>query len=222
VAKAFFWNSLGSFQTVSKCTVESSRYVLLFTMLVFQACSSSVEATPTLEQLAPAPPKLAQSTSIALTPTVEILEPTPTFEPPAGFKQYQDTVVGVSVYVPESWVVIEVDPGQLAYLLSYPEDKYIGGEAFQSGDTKCDLYFRHPDANIGELIQEWKSGPFTTVISENEIVLQDGKIGTKIEIESMGHSVSVFTEVNERVVVLSCFGELGLFDQITATLGESK
>jgi hypothetical protein len=191
-------------------------------MLIFQACSSSVEATPTLEQLAPPPPTLAQSTPITSTPTVEILEPTPTFEPPAGFKQYQDTVVGVSVYLPESWVVIEAEPGQLAYLQSYPEDKYVGGEAFQSGDTKCDLYIRPPDTNIGESIQEWKSGPFTTVISENEIVLRDGNIGTKIEIESMGHSVSVFAEINERVVVLSCFGELDLFDQIAATLGTSK
>ncbi len=56
------------------------------------------------------------------TPTIEIPEPTisPAIEPPPGFKRYQDSVVGVSVFVPESWVVTEVDPGRLAILQAAP------------------------------------------------------------------------------------------------------
>lgn len=66
------------------------RYTVVFAMLIIQSCSVFVTATPTPEQPSPVPP----------TPTTEILEPTtlPAIEPPAGFKQYQDTVVGVSIY----------------------------------------------------------------------------------------------------------------------------
>lgn len=207
--------------------IKFSRYVLLFTMLILQACSSSDLVTPTLEQPNPIPatqtlepPSPAQATpTLTLTSTAEVLTPTPTFEPPEGFKKYQDSVVGVSVFIPENWAVIEVDPGQLAYLQSYPEDKYIGGEPFQPGDTKCDIYIRPPGTSIAESIQEWKSGPFTTVISENEITLRNGQYGTRIELENMGHSVSVFTEINKRVVVLACFGDLAHFDEISLTLG---
>lgn len=66
------------------------RYTVVFVMLIIQSCSVFVTATPTPEQPSPVPP----------TPTTEILEPTtlPAIEPPAGFKQYQDTAVGVSIY----------------------------------------------------------------------------------------------------------------------------
>jgi len=155
----------------------------------------------------------------APTPTAEILEvtPSPAIEHPAGFKQYQDSVVGVSVFVPESWVVVEVDPGRLAILQSYPEGKYIGGEGFEPGDTKCDLRIRPPDIDVSSHIQQLKSDPTVTIVSEQEIALQSGKPGTRIEVESMGRSLSLITEVNERVVVLACFGELAPFDEITVT-----
>jgi hypothetical protein len=35
----------------------------------------------------------------------------------------------------------------------------------------------------------------------------------------MGRSLSLVTEINERVVVLICFGELAPFDEIAVTLG---
>jgi hypothetical protein len=38
----------------------------------------------------------------------------------------------------------------------------------------------------------------------------------------MSPSISLFTEVNERVVVLTCFGELAPFDQIAVTFGASE
>jgi len=52
--------------------------------------------------------------------------------------------------------------------------------------------------------------------------VQPGKPGTRIEVESLGHSISLITEVNEMVVMLTCFGELAPFDEIAVTLSESE
>ncbi len=190
------------------------RYVSLVAMLMIQSCGAAAVATPTLEPPSPAPP----------TPTVEIQEPTvsPAVEPPTGFKRYQDSVVGVSVYVPESWVVVEVDPGRLAILQSYPEDKYIGGEAFKPGDTKCDLTIRPPDIDVAGHMEQLRSDPTVTIVSEQEIALQSGKPGTRIEVESLGPSISLITEVNDRAIVLTCFGELAPFDETALTLGANE
>jgi len=172
---------------------------------------TSTPPTPTAETPTPVPP----------TPTAEVTEtaPPPAFEPPAGFMQYQDSVTGISVYVPESWVVTGVVPGEWAILQSYPEDKYVGGGGQHPGDTKCDLTIRPPDVDVASHIQQLKSNPSVTIVSEREMVLQSGKPGTRFEAESMGRSLSLITEINERVVVLTCFGELAPFDQIAVTLG---
>ena len=61
-----------------------------------------------------------------------------------------------------------------------------------------------------------------TIVSKGEIVLQSGKPGTRLEVESMGRSLSLFTEINERVVVLTCFGELAPFDEIAVTLSANE
>ncbi len=183
-------------------------------MLLIQSCSAPMVESPTPQQPTPAPP----------TPTVQIQEPTVSaaFEPPPGFKQYQDSVVGVSVFVPDSWAVTEIVPGQSAILQSYPEGKYIGGEVFQSGDTKCDLTIRPPEIDVASLIQQLKSDPVVTIVSEQVIVLQSGNPGTRGEVESLGRSVSLITDVRGRVVVLACFGELAPFDEIAVTLSEGE
>ena len=190
------------------------RYSIIVVMLLIQSCSAPMVESPTPQQPTQAPP----------TPTVEIQEPTisPAVEPPPGFKQYQDSVVGVSVFVPESWVVVEVDPGRVAILQSYAEGKYVGGEAFEPDDTKCDLTIRPPEIDVASHMQQLRSDPTLTIVSEQEIVLQSGKLGTRMEVESMGRSVSLFTEVSGRVVVLACFGELAPFDEIAVTLREGE
>jgi hypothetical protein len=38
----------------------------------------------------------------------------------------------------------------------------------------------------------------------------------------MGRSLSLVTEISERAVVLTCFGELAPFDEIAVTLGSSE
>jgi hypothetical protein len=131
-------------------------------------------------------------------------------------------VTGISVYVPESWVVTGVMPGQFAILQSYPEDKYTGGEAREPGDTKCDLTIRPPDVSVADATQALRSDTFATIVSEQEIVLQSGELGIRMEVESMGSSISLFTEINERTVVLTCFGDFALFDEIAGTLGATE
>jgi hypothetical protein len=47
--------------------------------------------------------------------------------------------VGVSIFIPQESVVFGVIDGQYAIFLSYPEDKFVGGEALELGDTTCNL-----------------------------------------------------------------------------------
>ena len=192
--------------------------------LVFVALGSRVAAlaTPTTGQPTTAPPTPTAGITVeAASATIEAT-PAPTTGPPAGFQQYQDSVVGVSVYIPESWVMTSVFPGESAILQSYPEDKYVGGEPFEPGDTKCDLTIRPPDVDMASHMQQLKTEPTVTIVSEQEIVLQSGQPGTRIEVESMGRSLSLITEINERVVVLTCLGELAPFDEIAVTLLASE
>ncbi len=199
-------------------------YSLLLVILFIQACTPATVATPTasgpdvdlptmtLEPPTPVPP----------TPTREPEgpTPTPTFEPPANTKPYQDALAGVSVQIPDSWIVTQIDPGRFAILQSYPVDKYVGGEGFQPGDTKCDLAIRPPEIDIAGHMQQLKANTDLTILSEDEVVLQSGQPGTRLEVESLGLSLAMITEVNDRVVVLTCFGEAAPFDGVAGTLAE--
>jgi heat shock protein HslJ len=157
----------------------------------------------------------------SIVPAPEPPTATPTPEPPAGFRRYVNGPSGVSLWVPESWTVIEPGP-HWSILQSYPQDKYIGGEARQPGDTKCDLAIHPPGTSVADVVQQLRSSPHATIVSEEEIVLQSGQSGMRFEVESMGPSLSLITEVNEQAVVLTCFGELAPFDEIALTLGPSR
>ena len=155
------------------------------------------------------------------------VDPTPTPEatpppaPPAGWKSYQDSATGVTVQMPESWVVTQILPNQSAILQSYPEDKYVGGEGRQPGDSKCDLTIRPAEVDLAGHMDDLRSNPSLSVVSEEEIILHSGQPGFRVKVESLGLSVSLITEVNGRVVVLTCFGELAPFDGIAATIDGS-
>ena len=196
------------------------RYSILFAVLLTQACSPAAVATVTPEPPSPVPPT---ATPAPPPPTAEPTEiPPPAFQPPAGFMLYQDEVTGVTVYVPESWVVTGVIPGEYAILQSYPEDKYIGGEAREPGDTKCDLAIRPPDVSLTDALQALRTDPLATIVSEQEIVLASGERGVRREVESMGPSMSMYTEINGRTVILTCFGDFAQFDEIATTLGATE
>jgi heat shock protein HslJ len=188
-------------------------------ILLFAAAGGP--STPTAAALA-----AATHTPVPLTATPTPEPPTatpPALEPPAGFKRYVDAVSGVSLLVPESWTIVEPGlHGGPTIFRSYPEDKYVGGEGFQPGDTKCDLTIHPPDISLADVVPQNRSDPPVTVVSEQEIVLQSGRPGTRFEVESMGRSLSLITEINQRVVVLACFGELAPFDRIAVTLGTDE
>jgi heat shock protein HslJ len=144
----------------------------------------------------------------------------PSTEPPAGFRRYIHGPSGIPLWVPDTWTIIEPGPhGGSTILQSYPQDKYIGGEVRQPGDTKCDLTVHPPETQMADVIQQVRSGPHTTIVSERETVLLSGRSGMRFEVESMGRALSMISEVNSRTVVLTCFGDLTQFDEIAVTLG---
>ena len=220
---------------------------LLLAMSALMACSVPRAAAPATVQLSPTPlptdtatpavatPAAEDPSPVPATPTTDTEAkpeptqeptnaPTPTsaYVPPAGFKQYQDSVTGVTVTIPESWTVTGIIPGEWAILQSYSETKYVGGEPFQPGDTKCDLVIRPPDVDITSHMEQLGSDPSVTVLSESEVDLDSGWTGIRAEIESMGRSVSLYAEIRERLVMLTCWGELAPFDEIAVTLGASE
>ena len=144
--------------------------------------------------------------------------PPPTFAPPAGFKEFQDIEAGISLYIPEGWVVTGVIPGDYAIFTSYPTDKYVGGEGREPGDTKCDLNIRPEGESAEGLIQQWKSDSMSTIVSEDTFTLQTGFIGQRFVIDSMGRATVFLTEVNQRIVLLTCFGDFSSVDTIAMTI----
>jgi hypothetical protein len=149
-----------------------------------------------------------------ITPAV----PTATAGPPPGFKLYADDTAAVALLLPESWTVAHVVPGQAAVLQSYPEDKYVGGEARDPADTKCDLTIRPATVDLLGHLEQVRADPSITVVSETEVLLQSGEPAIRLDLESMGQSRSVVAEVNDRVVVLTCYGDLKPVDALALSL----
>jgi hypothetical protein len=132
---------------------------------------------------------------------------------------------GLSNNMPEvmGWMHTEDDneprPNEVAFLEDvFPDYAEL---IYEPGDTKCDLFIRH-DISSEDFIHQMKSNDTLTNISEAVIVLNSGQPGTRIELESMGRTISIVTEINERVVLLTCFGDFGLVDEIAVTLKASE
>jgi hypothetical protein len=140
------------------------------------------------------------------------------FTPPGGFNPYQDPGTGISIYIPEDWIVTGIIAGEYAILQSYPEDNYIGGEGREEGDTKCDLNIRPEGDQVDDLIAQWQSDAMTTIVSEEKFSFQSGSTGQRFVIDSMGRATVFITELNQRVVLLTCFGDFTHVDEIAATL----
>jgi heat shock protein HslJ len=193
--------------------------------LVF-AAAGTVSAPVTAVAAATAVAVVTASPVPPATPLPPPATPTPTStppEPPAGFTQYVDPASGVSLWLPEGWTVVEpVVPGGAITLQSYPQDKYVGGEGFRPGDSKCDLIVHPPGVSVADLVQQTKSAPMNTILSEQEVTLNSGQTGTRIEVDSLGRSIALFAalpaEGTGRAVTLACFGELAPFDEIAVTL----
>ena len=153
------------------------------------------------------------------TVSVEALGEVPEDQVPSWeYNRYLDAETGISILIPETWIGTGIIEGEYAILQSYPEDKYVGGEPFEEGDSKCDFRIQPPGMQADALIKQWKTDGFTTIISENEILLNSGIGAKRYELDSMGLSTVLIAEIGERVVVLSCFGNVELFDDIAMTL----
>ena len=158
--------------------------------------------------------------------TVQIEAPTeipdvdalPTEGPPWEYNVYQDPDTGITIFLPEDWIVTGIIEGDYAILQSYSEDKYIGGEMFEPGDTKCDLNIQAEGTRLEDLLVQWKNDESTTIEFEEELVLNSGLRATKLGINSMGQSTVMITEINQWVVVFACFGNTDLFDEIAKTI----
>jgi heat shock protein HslJ len=184
--------------------------------LTFQARSSvSVATNPSSVEPSNQEPPTIIPEPVDLTPIQNI-------NPPAGFKEYRDTVAGISIYIPENWTVTGVVDGEYAIFQSYPEDKYIGGEGREPRDTKCDLNIRPAGTHAEELVQQWQSDSMTTIVSEEDFTLQSGLVGQRFVIDSMGRATAFITELNQRVVILTCFGNFTVVDEIAGTLKTSE
>ncbi len=146
----------------------------------------------------------------------------PVITPPESWDPYQDQITGISIFIPETWIVTGIFEGERAVLQSYPVDKYVGGEPLAEGDTKCDLAIQPTGLTADELIGQWKDSPMTTIVSEATITLNNGQEGYRFEIESMGRSISVVVELAERTVVMTCFGDFSQVDEIAATLNDGE
>jgi hypothetical protein len=181
-------------------------------ILVFEIQSDEpVSVEPTSE------PEESVSVHLVPSPTAP-----PVFEPPEGFTPYQDPVTGITIYIPKDWIVTGIIAGEYAILQSYPEGKYIGGKGREEGDTKCDLRIRSEGNQTEDLLAQWQSNAMTTIVSEEEFSFQSGSIGQRFIIDSMGRATVFITEINQRVVLLTCFGDFWLVDEIAATLNVSE
>lgn len=140
--------------------------------------------------------------------------------PPWEYNQYQDAETRIGIFIPEAWIVTGIVEGEYAILQSYPEDKYVGGELFEEGDTKCDLAIHARDTQPEDLVRQWETDGFTSIISEKDMVLNTGYAAKRYELDSMGLSTVMIAELDGGVVVLTCFGNRDLFDEIAVTLYE--
>ena len=160
-------------------------------------------------------PPAAISTLMPLTHTPSQLSVS---DPPAGSKEYQDSVAAVSLYIPENWTVTHVIAGQSAIFQSHPVDKYVGGERLEAGDTKCDLNIRPAGIHLADLVQQWRSDAMTTIVSEEEFIFQSGLAGRRFVIDSMGRSTVFIVEFDQSVILLTCFGDFTPVDTIATTI----
>ena len=133
-------------------------------------------------------------------------------------KKYLNSTIplGVCIYF---WVVTRDIERQIATFQSYPEEKYVGGEGFEPGDTKCQLIIQQTGTTTQSLLDQYGINGITTIFSQEEIVLNSGKTATRLEVDTMGELLTlVVAEVNTRVIVLQCFGDRSQFDAIATTL----
>jgi hypothetical protein len=144
--------------------------------------------------------------------------PVPEFTIPPGYQDYSDSLAGITISIPGSWSVTGIREGEFAILQSYPENKYIGGEPREEGDTKCDLNLNPSTSSPEELKAGWEESSISTLLAEGSLTLPGGGTAYRFEIDSLGRANLILAELDGQPVTFTCFGELSVFDPIAETL----
>jgi hypothetical protein len=58
----------------------------------------------------------------------------------------------------------------------------------------------------------------TTIVSEEEFNYQSGITGQRYVMDNIGRATVFISEINQRMVLLTCFGDFTPVDEIAATL----
>ena len=197
--------------------MKTYNHTILFLLLLLSACNFPGRETAEI----PMPPiEVASPTheEPKPVPATETPEPIPDFSRPEGFIDYSDQVAGVTISYPESWVVTGIIEGDYAIFQSYPPDKYVGGEGFQPGDTKCDLNLSVDAATLDEVLTQWTSDGLSEIVTQEYLMLPTGLEGLRVELEGWGGSLTMFTEINGRIITFTCYGAFEYFDDIAGTI----
>jgi len=131
---------------------------------------------------------------------------------------YEDHIAGVALSLKNGWRVGEALPGQSAILFWYPEGKYVGGESLQAGDAKCDLFIYPVGHTVAQEAENVRTDPANQIFVETDLTLPSGlsAITLRYSAPLAGEVARMLTSVDDRVVTLTCFGDLSLFEDIVA------
>jgi len=196
--------------------------VLLIVSALLSSCN--LPASPASPVTAETPQVIPTQTALAPTdvpasPTPEPSpSPVPEFTLPPGYQDYSDAQAGITISIPGSWSVTGIREGEFAILQSYPENKYIGGEPREEGDTKCDLNLNPSTSSPDDLKAGWEESSISTLLAEGSLTLPGGQAAYRFEIDSMGRANLILAELDGQTVTFTCFGELSVFDPIAETL----
>ena len=197
--------------------MKTYKHTLLFMLLLISACNFPgkgdvvipEQPVPTLEQIQEEPTP---------EPATDTPEPAPSFSRPDGFIDYSDQIAGVTISYPENWIVTGIIEGDYAIFQSYPLDKYIGGEGFHPGDTKCDLNLSPNAESTEDILAQWTSDGLSEIVSQESLTLASGLPGTRVELEGWGGSYTMFTEIDGRLITFTCYGAFEFFDDIAGSI----
>lgn len=186
----------------------------LFWVVLLTSCNYPDWSDPT----SPAQPTASEAAPTSVPAATPQPTPSPTYAPPAGYKDYSDPPTGITISIPEGWWITGVIEGEYAILQSYHPDKYVGGEAFQAGDTKCDLNILEDASNPESVLEQWTADGRTEILSQQEITLPAGSTALRLELQSMGTSQAQIAQLDPYTVTLICFGDPAPFEEIADTL----
>ncbi|MEJ2411982.1 MAG: hypothetical protein P8Y34_03165, partial [Anaerolineales bacterium] len=184
-------------QSTKKSTVGSA--VLLIISVLLGSCnlptSPAAQVPEETLQVVPTQTALVPTSAPGSSTPEPSPSPVPEFILPPGYQDYSDPSAGITISIPGSWYVTGIQEGQYAILQSYPEDKYIGGEPREEGDTKCDLNLAPDLSGPDDLKVAWENSNITTLLAEGALPLAGGGTAYRYEIDSLGRANLILVDL---------------------------